>query len=139
MTRSNRYLLFFAIIGVGLAFSWTLVGKRAKLEPSESLYVMTTEDSCRPYRSPCAAYAADFALVLGPQADALRLQAERLPTSAVLEFSHFEDGALELAVPQAKRLSSDSWFVRPLLRNGRLRVNVLISDQQWLAEFPLVQ
>jgi len=139
MNRSNRYLLFFAIIGVGLAFSWTLVGKRAKLEPGASLYVMTTEDSCRPYLNPCAAYATDFALVLGPQAGGLRLQVERLPASAVLEFSHFENGALELTVPQTNRLSSDSWSVRPVLRNGRLRVNVMISDQQWLAEFPLAQ
>ncbi len=136
---NNRYLLFFAILAVGLAFSWTLVGKRAQLEPGASLYVMTTEDSCRPYLSPCAAYAADFALVLGPQADALRLQAERLPSGAVLEFSQFEDGAQELEIPQTERLASNAWLIRPVLRTGRLRVNVLIANQQWLAEFPLVQ
>jgi len=138
MMRANKYLLFYAILGVGLAFSWTQVGKRAQITPDAALYIMSVEDRCRPSAQPCAAYARDFGFVLGPAGDrVLRLQALNLPASAEFELAQFEDGAVELEKPGFRSLSADSWQISPLPGVGRLRISVLIDGEQWMAEFPL--
>lgn len=139
MISSNRYLLFYAILGIGLAISWSMVGKRAKLKPDAGLYIMSTEEVCRPYQRPCAAYAGNFALVLGPDGDVLRLQTTQSMPQAQLEFAQLNDETIKGEIPEVRQLSANAWEIRPLRRLGRLRVNVLIPGQQWLAEFPLDQ
>ncbi len=66
MKRFNRYLMFYLILGIGLAIAWSQVGRRVQLAPNVGLRIMSIDDRCKPLEAPCAAYAKQFALVLGP-------------------------------------------------------------------------
>lgn len=137
MKRTNRYLLFYAILGVGLAISWTQVGRKAMLMPNAHLHVMSVDGECRPLQAPCAAYAADFALVLGPDGSRLRLVGENLPFGAELQVQQFDHSANELQAPRSTLLQSGQWRVEPTAPSGRLRVSLLMGEEQWVAEYPL--
>ena len=137
MIRRNNYWIFFAILAVGLALSWAQVGKRAQLSKNAKLSVMSLDEDCHPWRTPCAAYATNFALVLGVDSrGGLRLLGEQLPDSIELKLMHFK-GAVELPVPDSRRIDARQWLIVPSKKIGRLRVNLQLDDRQWIAEFPL--
>jgi len=137
MKTTNRYLLFYAILGVGLALSWSQVGKRAQLAPNANLHIMSVDADCQPLQLPCAAYATDFALVLGPQGGSLRLLGEKLPAGVELHLQHFDHSAHELEAPQFRTVDTAEWLLEPVVLSGRLRASLVLEDQQWIAEFPL--
>jgi len=137
MSKTNRYLMFYVILAVGLAVSWTQVGRRAQLVPDADLYVMSVDGDCQPLQTPCAAYAREFALVLGPDGNRLRLQGEKLPLGAELHMQQFDHSAHELKAPSVSLVRTGLWRVEPVVPYGRLRVNLLLGDQQWVAEYPL--
>lgn len=137
MQINPRYMMFYAILAVGLAFSWSQVGKRAQLVAQRPVYVMSTEEDCRPWQLPCAAYARDFALVLGPADSGLLLVGQKLPPDAELSVQHFDDRGGEPTLPLLRALPAGRWSIEGVSRDGRLRVNLLDERQQWSAEFPL--
>jgi hypothetical protein len=139
MKRFNRYLLFYLILGIGLAIAWTQVGRRARLAPNTGLRVMGVDEHCRPQSRPCAAYAHAFALVLGPNAGqpGLLLKGEKLPADARLDLVQLDVHALALDKPLLKPLPGGRWLIGPVHRSGRLRINVSAGQSQWIAEFPL--
>ena len=62
-----RYWLFFAIVAVGLVLSWGSVGRKThQVLHDDGVVYLHTEEPCTPSDSPCAAYARDRALILGP-------------------------------------------------------------------------
>jgi len=133
------YWIFFTILSVGLALSWAQVGKRAKLSKGSKLSVMSLDQDCRPWQLPCAAYATNFALVLGADSKGvLRLLGEQLPASMELSLVHLK-GSMELPVPKISKQNERQWQIVPSEDVGRLRVNLQLADKQWIAEFPLTQ
>ena len=138
MNRTNRYLMFYAILAVGLAISWSQVGRRTQVSPEVSdIRVLATEDNCRPLQAPCAAYAGNFALVLGPHADGLRLVGQGLPAAATLSVQHLDGNGVRQTPPLLQALGDSQWLISSLPARGRLRVNLLQQQAQWVAEFRL--
>ena len=137
MKQTSRYLIFYAILAVGLAISWTQVGKRAQLVPDANLHIMSVDADCRPLQAPCAAYAAEFAMVLGPDGRRLRLLGERLPLAGELKMQQFDHSAHELQPPRFGLQKTGQWWVEPVVLSGRLRVSLLLGEEQWVAEYPL--
>jgi hypothetical protein len=137
MQRTSRYLLFYAILAVGLAYSWGQLGRRTQLDPKRPVHLMSTESDCQPWHAPCAAYAKDFALVLGPAGTGLRLVGSDLPNAVEISAKQFGAGGQSLDDPTLKTLSANAWQLDGLPRQGRLRINLLGPSKQWSAEFPL--
>lgn len=142
MKVSNRYLVFYVLLALGLALSWNQVGRRAQLIPGAKLHVMSVDGECRPLQAPCAAYAQQFALVLGPDGLAaegrrLRLLGEQLPADHGLRVQQFDHSVTELDAPRVVPRQPGSWWIEPVLPTGRLRVSLLVGDEQWVAEYPL--
>ncbi len=139
MKRFNRYLLFYLILGIGLAIAWTQVGRHARLAPNTGMRVMSVDERCNPQQAPCAAYAHAFALVLGPNPDGpgLLLKGEKLPADARLDLLQLDVHALELPRPLLKPLPGRRWLISPTHQSGRLRINLSSGKSQWIAEFPL--
>ena len=139
MKRFNRYLVFYLILGIGLAVAWTQVGRRPQLQRDTSLRVMSIDENCRPRTAPCAAYAHDFALIAGPGGvgGELELVGEKLPAGARLQLVQLDEKAQELPTPLLRAMPHNRWRVRPVAQPGRLRVNISAGGLQWIAEFPL--
>lgn len=137
MKISSRYLIFYVLLALGLALSWNQVGRRAQLIPGAKLHVMSVDGDCRPLESPCAAYAQQFALVLGPDGARLRLLGEKLPPGHELRIQQFDHSVTELESPHFAPEAPQAWWVEPVLPTGRLRVSLLVGDEQWVAEYPL--
>lgn len=138
--RFNRYLIFYIILGLGLVASWTLVGRRAQIAPNVGMHIMSVDQTCRPLRAPCGAYAKGFALVLGlgPDGKTLRLVGERLPADARLSLVQFDENAHQLAAPLLQARPDGQWSIHTDPRATRLRINLASGGEQWVAEFPLV-
>lgn len=139
MQRFNRYLVFFLILGVGLTIAWTQVGRRLQLAPNTGLHLMSVDEGCRPQTSPCAAYAEQFALILGPgskDGDFL-LMGEKLPDDASLDAIQLDVHSRKLPAPLFQAVSGDAWLVQPAAKPGRLRIRLRSGGRQWVAEFPL--
>ena len=139
MKRFNRYLMFYMILGIGLAIAWTQVGRRMQLAPNVGMKVMSIDDRCEPETAPCAAYAENFALVLGPNdgRGGLLLVGERLPGEARLDVMQLDIHSTQLPAPLVRSMAGSRWLVEPRREPGRLRVNLSAGDTQWVAEFPL--
>lgn len=137
MTRANRYLMFYLIVAVGLAVSWMQLGRNTLVKPDHDLSLMQLDDDCRPWQAPCAAYADEFALILGPDSGAaLQLRGQKLPAEAEMHFQHFDAGK-EQETPEVEQFSALHWRLPSLPELGRLRVSILWQKLQWTAEFPL--
>jgi hypothetical protein len=139
MQRFNRYLLFFLILGVGLTIAWTQVGRRLQLAPNAGMRLMSADDRCRPQKTPCAAYAEHFALILGPgrAQGELLLLGEKLPDDASLDAMQMDVHSEELPAPSLRAVSAGGWRIKPAEQPGRLRIRLQSGGQQWIAEFPL--
>ena len=139
MKRFNRYLLFYLILGIGLAIAWTQVGRRMQLAPNTGLRIMSLDDRCVPQEAPCAAYANNFALVLGPSKGGkdLLLIGDKLPADTRLDLVQLDTHSLELPSPLLRAMPNGHWLVEPAAAPGRLRVNLSSGGEQWIAEFPL--
>ncbi|RMG34000.1 MAG: hypothetical protein D6720_10280, partial [Gammaproteobacteria bacterium] len=121
--------------------SWTLVGQRARIAPNVGMHIMSVDENCQPWRTPCGAYARGFALVLGPSAEEggiLHLVGERVPTEVHLDLVQFDEDAHQLARPQLRARPDGHWVIRTDPKATRLRVNLSVGEKQWVAEFPLV-
>lgn len=139
MKRFNRYLMFYLILGIGLAIAWTQVGRRMQLAPNTGLRVMSIDEHCVPQESPCAAYAKAFALILGPSGGngSLLLKGDKLPKDSRLDFVQLDIHSLELPAPLARAMPNGQWLLEPAKKPGRLRVNLSAGGEQWIAEYPL--
>ena len=137
MSRNGRYLLFYAILGIGLAISWGQVGKRTQLVPGANVRVLSTESDCRPRSYPCAAYASDFALVLGPERNGLRLMGENVPQGAELKVQYLDLSGKLLEPPLVRQIEAQAWLLNLPQGDLRVRVNLLRDQQQWTADFVL--
>lgn len=139
MIRFNRYLVFYVILAVGLAVAWTQVGRRAQLSPSADLHIMDVEADCRVKVRPCAAYAGQFALVLGPSpsGQGLLLVGESLSSDAQVQVQQLDKHLRDLPPPAVQSAGEDRWVVNSSEQPGRLRVTLSSGDDQWVAEFPL--
>jgi len=140
MSRLGRYWIFFVIVAVGLALSWGQVGRKAqRVLADEPVVYLATEPDCRAAQAPCAAFAADRALILGPDRHGLRLRQTGLIATAVV--------SVEVAFLAAdgnetgKRLlpaASESWWLDDVPENAQgLRVRVVGNGETTAAEFSL--
>lgn len=140
MSRFNRYLLIYLILGIGLAIAWTQVGRRPQLAPNTGLRVMSIDEHCQPRLEPCAAYAQAFALIAGPdpEGDGLLLVGEKLPADVHLDLVRLDPHSRPVpTAPLLRALPGNRWRVGAMEGPGRLRVNISSAGQQWIAEFPL--
>ena len=138
MSRLGRYWLFFVIVAVGLALSWDLVGRKAQRTLTETPVVyLATEPDCGASRLPCAALAADRALVLGPEGTGLRLRQTGLTVADII---HAEvvflaaDGSEmgERRLPTAP----ETWLLADIPTGARgLHVRVVGNGETTAAEF----
>ena len=140
MSRLGRYWIFFVIVAVGLALSWGQVGRKAQQTLNETPVVyLATETDCRPREVPCAAVASDRALVLGPDAEGLRIRQTGLPEDAIISasvsFLAADGGEMtELVLPS----SPEAWWIRDIPPGARLlRVRILVNAETTAAEFSL--
>ncbi len=140
MSRLGRYWIFFVIVAVGLALSWGQVGRKTQRTLSETPVVyLVTEPDCRARQSPCAAVAADRALVLGPDGNGLRIRQTGLAVASLvraevvfLAADGSESGARVLP-PLA-----DGWRVDEIPVHVReLRVRVAADAETTVADFQL--
>lgn len=139
MKKRNSYLIFYVILAVGLALSWSQVSRRAQLVPNSQVSVMQVDAACEPQTAPCAAYAQHFALVLGPSGDHLKLVGQSLPEGVELHVQQLDlQARIMQSQPLVKALAGEAWSLRPLEGGGRLRVRLLKEGHEWLAEFPLL-
>lgn len=137
MGKANRYLLFYAILAVGLAFSWTQVGKRMQVKPELAISLLETEQDCRPRVHPCAAIGSELALVLGPSRGGFKLVGQNLPEGVQAGVEQIDAAGQLLQAPTLLRSAEDRWLIRDVAGQGRLRINLTLELQQWTAEFPL--
>ena len=71
----GRYWIFFVIVAVGLVLSWGQVGRKTEHELRERpVDFLSVESGCDPMHAPCAAYAGERAMVLGPEQGGLLLK-----------------------------------------------------------------
>jgi len=140
MSRLGRYWLFFVIVAVGLALSWGQVGRKAQRTLTETPVVfLKTEADCRVLASPCAAIAADRALVLGPDDAGLRIrQTGLVPGSIVraeLVFLAIDGSELEGPVLPA---APEAWRVGDVPETAvSVLVRIVGSREITAAEFAL--
>lgn len=140
MGRTARYWLAFAIVAVGLALSWGQVGRKTQrvLEQVPVVYLQT-EQPCRPRRAPCAAFAEDRALVLGPGPHGLALKPAGWPLSDIarVETVELRADATESGTSVPVR-DHDGWSIpSPQPDAAVLRVRVSESGDLTVADFPL--
>ena len=140
MSRLGRYWLFFVIVAVGLVLSWGQVGRKTQRVLSEEpVSILASEPDCQVIRGPCAAVAADRALVLGPAAGGLRLRQTGFDPAdiATIEAQLLRDGE----TPQAPRpllRDGDGWrLTLPEAAAGTLRLRVVGTERISVADFEL--
>lgn len=140
MSRTGRYWVFFVIVAVGLALSWSQVGRKThRVLQDQQIVYLHTEPDCRPGAAPCAATAADRALVVGPAArgllarrtgfDAMSLQGAEV---AMLATDGSELARYPLPLNVADWILAD---IPPAARMLRFRVDA--GREATVAEFPL--
>jgi hypothetical protein len=140
MGRQGRYWLFFAILAVGLSLGWGQVGRKThRLFETEPMVYLRAEKDCRPRTTPCAALAADRAVILGPATSGLLMRQIGMATSGILggeAVSLATDGA-ELA--RAKLSPGvDEWLLADVpAQTAVLRLVVWDGHETTVAEFPL--
>jgi hypothetical protein len=140
MSRLGRYWLFYVIVAVGLALSWGQVGRKTQRALSEApVTFLTTEGDCRVVLAPCAAVAADRALVLGPGGHGLRLRQTGFEPAdiATVEAELLgEDGGEQAPRPLVR--DGDGWYLPlPGSARGTVRVRVIDRERVSVADFAL--
>lgn len=140
MSRLGRYWLFFVIVAVGLALSWGQVGRKTqRVLTDEPVAFLASEPDCRVTHAPCAAVAADRALVLGPAGGGLRLRQTGFDTAAIstIEAQLLADGKA-LQPPRPLLRDGDGWRLPlPGSARGTVRLRVVGRDRISVADFPL--
>jgi hypothetical protein len=144
--RMSRLWLFFALLAVGLVWTWSQVAQQP-LEHSqvgaEDVVLLRTEPGCDLAQGPCAAYGNDVALVASVRAAgegvAWRVKlvgaAPALPQLSLWLLSP-GTATRELAVFE----SGDEWYADSARRvppNSLLRVRVSGGPVPLIADFPL--
>jgi hypothetical protein len=140
MRRLDRYWIFFVIIAVGLALSWGLVGRKThRLIEAEPATYLVPEPGCRPRIRPCAATAADRALVLGPAPQGLGLRQIGLDPTAIVavEAVFISANGERLAEPAVRRAHAGWLIPEPPAAVSRVRIRVLLEGEMTVTEFPL--
>jgi hypothetical protein len=140
MSRLGRYWIFFVIVAVGLALSWGQVGRKAQrvLEEEPVIY-LATEPDCMAANEPCAAFAGDRALILGPDDRGLRIRQTGLMAGSIVgaEVAFLAADGSEMA-KYPLPATPESWWVDDIPEGARsLRVRVIGSDETTAAEFVL--
>ena len=80
----GRYWIFFVIVAVGLVLSWGQVGRKTEHELRERpVDFLSVESGCDPMHAPCAAYAGERAMVLGPEQGGLLLKLAGIDPASV--------------------------------------------------------
>lgn len=135
-----RYWIFFVIVAVGLALSWGQVGRKTReVMAEQDVIYLQTETPCRPRHQPCAAVAADRALVLGPDGEGLRVRSAGFDAGQLLglEYGFFGADAGDVISSGVGRSASDWHIAAPPAAATGLRVSVLSNGEKTVAEFPL--
>ena len=140
MSRLGRYWLFFVIVAVGLALSWGQVGRRAQQSLMETPVVyLATEPDCRATRAPCAALAADRALVLGPDGGGLRIRQTGLSAETItrVEVAFLAADGSEIGERLVPAVA-DAWQLGDIPQGAHiLLVRVVGNHEITAAEFAL--
>lgn len=137
MKRSNRYLLFYAILAFGLALSWSQVSRRAQQQYPSPVSVLQAEEDCLVRLQPCAAYATDFALVLGPSPEGFRLVGEKLPSGLNIEASFLDPQGDELRSVQAHPIQAQNWSIEDVPEAFSVRLTMTLAERLWQTAFNL--
>ena len=140
MNGYARYWIFFVIVAIGLVLSWGQVGlKTRQVMAEQDVVYLQTESPCRPRERPCAAVAADRALVLGPDGAGLRLRQAGFDAGGLLgvEFEFLGADGRDI-VESGSGKSAPPWQIgEPPAAATGLRVSVLTNSEKTVAEFPL--
>ncbi len=140
MGRQGRYWLFFAILAVGLSLGWGQVGRKThRLFETHPMVYLRAEKDCRPRTAPCAALAADRALILGPATSGLLMRQIGMATRDISggEGISLAIGGEELA-REALSPGVDEWLWADVpAQTAVLRFVVRGGGETTVAEFPL--
>jgi hypothetical protein len=141
MLQGNRYLIFFVIVALGLALSWGQIGRKTRdVLRDRSVEFLVLDEDCRPAARPCAAYGAEKALVLGPDAGgSLLLKAVGIDRDAAgLSVKLLRNG-VEVGEGQWRRRDAAGWRISPATEPGIqvLRIGLLAGDTTYVADFPV--
>jgi hypothetical protein len=135
-----RYWIFFVIVALGLVLSWGQVGRKTReVMAEQDVIYLQNETPCRPRHQPCAAVAADRALVLGPDGEGFRLRSAGFDPDQLLGLEYGFIGADDGDVISSGFAPSGAdWQIGapPAAATG-LRVSILSNGEKTVAEFPL--
>jgi len=151
--RWNKAWYFFMFVAAGLIFSWGQVGTRyksaEKIDTREYL-LLRTEADCDLVKSPCAAYAPEYALVVkldlnqGWQTLRVRAAGQALNESSRIKLSLEPESSLyDSELLPIRFQSPDTWYSDFQLPDQtksvwKLRVAVEPDERKvWVAEYPL--
>lgn len=140
MSRLGRYWIFFVIVAVGLALSWGQVGRKTQrvLQEEPTLF-LATEPACRVRVAPCAALAADRAVVVGPAADGLLIRQTGLtPTEIARVEAVFLTGDGSETDRRVLTRGVDAWSASDVPAGSTiLRLRIVGNHETTVAEFSL--
>jgi hypothetical protein len=140
MTRLGKYWIFFVIVAVGLTLSWTQIGRKTqRLFENEPIIFLTTELSCHVTEAPCAALAADRAVVVGPAPTGLLVRQTGLSPEKIarMEAVFFSADGDETGRQLLAR-SAAAWPVAAVPTGSTLlRLRIVGDRQATVAEYPL--
>ena len=141
MSRLGRYCLFFVIVAVGLALSWSQVGRKTQtVLEAQPVDYLSPEPNCFANRTPCAAVSADHALVLGPAGAGFRLKQTGLEQQEIVsvEATAISNNAEEESRMLAVGFLPNAWSIEmPPKADMMLRVRLATADRVSVADFPL--
>jgi hypothetical protein len=141
MSRLGRYWIFFVIVAVGLTLSWGQIGRKTqRVFEEEPAVVLLTEPGCRVWVAPCAAIAADRAVVVGPAPPGLRVRQTGLTPAGIVRveaiFLASDGSETERRVLAGV---ADSWPVSGMPAGATmLRTRIVGRHEATVAEFPLL-
>ncbi len=140
MTRLGSYWLLFVIVAVGLSLSWQQLGRKTdRLLRSDPVVYLVNDSDCRPGVAPCAAFARDRALVLGPAGQGLTLKQTGLEPADLIDGEVvFLDANDRQVGRRGLSLDGRPWQLAGIPAAAQsLRVRLTGNREVTVGEFPL--
>ncbi|MCB1723284.1 MAG: hypothetical protein H6959_09300 [Chromatiaceae bacterium] len=136
----GRYWIFFVIVAVGLVLSWGQVGRKTEHELRERpVDFLSVESGCDPMHAPCAAYAGERAMVLGPEQGGLLLKLAGIdPASVASVEAVLLDPGGDAAATRQLRQGNGGWVLPLSGASNASQVRISVNaGATTVADFPL--
>ena len=131
MRGYGRYWIFFVIVAVGLTLSWGQVGRKTqRVLEGQRVVVLTPEADCSPLLRPCAATAADRAIVVGPVEGGLRVSQLGFDGEEVNDIDMTFRDAGGLVVGNAGLAAGEGPWVLTQVPESAVSIRLAVADNQ---------